>query len=313
MDTILVAGIDSVVGANFAAVLADRCRVAGLSFSQPVSIENCETAVCPEEDADAVRSWLAAVRPEQIVYCGFAGRSPWQQIVEPISEERAVETARTWAAAARESGTRLTLISSDAVFTGPWMFHKEDSNCRCDSPQARAISAIEQVTARHCPDALIVRTQAFGWAPGALQPGWIEDLVAELEAQTAGPFDYLRHATPILATDLLEIVEKAWQAGLGGIYHVAGAERINPNQFVRRLADEFGLPGPEPVDGNCLFERPTGFGRGETSLHTVKIRKALDVSMPNIAGGLNRLREQRHNGHFDRLQGSSPVVHERAA
>jgi dTDP-4-dehydrorhamnose reductase len=148
----------------------------------------------------------------------------------------------------------------------------------------------------------------YGWAPQAEGPGWIEQILSDLESGCAGPFDYLRHATPILATDFASILIKAWEMDLDGVYHIAGAERVNPNQFVERLADEFMMPGPMPVNGNCLTERPRGFGCGECSLHTNKIRNAVKCAMPTVADGLRRLREQTLSGYCDRLAAEgSPV------
>ena len=128
-----------------------------------------------------------------------------------------------------------------------------------------------------------MRTNAYGWSPESAGRCWISETLADLKSHSAGPFDHLRYATPILTTDLTEILEQAWQNNLHGIYHVTGAERVNPNQFVEHLANEFGLPVPQPVNGNALSGRPTGFGRGETSLHTSKIRKDLNIAMPMLA------------------------------
>jgi dTDP-4-dehydrorhamnose reductase len=312
VETIVIAGIGSAVGANLAASLSDRFRVVGLSFSTPVSIEGCETACCPRDDEIAVNEWLESVKPQWILYCGAAADSTWQidqQIqAQPSLGKLDVHSARIWAKAARESNSRLTVISSDTVFTGPWMFHKENSTCLCDSLPARTIQIIEQITSQLCPGTLVVRTNAYGWMPESTGPGWLETVLEELNLGTAGPFDFLSHATPILASDLGDILCQAYGQKLEGVYHIAGSERVNSNQFVERLADEFGLPAPQPVEGNTLMERPTGFGRGEMSLHTSRIRKALGIAMPALTDGLQRLREQKHNGYCDRLVSEGQIV-----
>ena len=317
METIVIAGIGSVVGANLAASLSDRFRVVGFSFSKPVVIEGCETACCPSGDEVAVRHWLESVKPEWILYCGAAADSTWknnqQTQSEPSPGKPDVHSARIWARAARESNCRLTVISSDAVFTGPWMFHKENSTCLCDSLPARIIQSIEQITSQLCPGTLVVRTNAYGWMPQSVGPGWLETILEGLNLGTAGPFDYLSYATPILASDLGDILYQAYRQKLEGVYHIAGSERVNCNQFVERLADEFGLPLPQPVEGNTLMERPTGFGRGETTLHTSQIRKALGIAMPALTDGLQRLREQKHNGYCDRLAPEGQIVEEQVA
>lgn len=308
MDTLLVVGVESVVGSNLAAWIAERIHVVGLSRAGRVSIAGCECEVCPCEDIETARRWIAAVRPTHVVHCGPAARSAWDDSQANALTSEGVAAARNWARAAEELGARFTLISSDALFTGPWMFHKEDSSCRCTSEQAGVVASIEQAVLQHCPDALIVRTNAYGWTPPAAGTGWIEQTLSRLEDGTAGPYDFQRYATPILATDLAAILEHAWHENLSGVYHVAGAERVNPNQFVVRLADEFDLPGPLPVDGNAIVERPQGFGRGETSLHTRKIRGALSLAMPTLADGLSRLRGQTLNGFCEKLDAEQPVL-----
>jgi len=308
VDTVLIAGLDSVAGINLAGYLADRYSVVGVSFSVPVSLEGCHSGYCPVQDENDIREWVESVRPDHLIYCGPASHSAWEAAESRQPDLDSIDIAANWAAAARDYGARLTVISSDAVFTGPWIFHDENSTCRCESRPARCVGRIEKSAARQCPGALIVRTHVFGWSH---DEGMIERIVAQLDAGNAGPFDYQRHATPILATDFAEVLEQAWDVGLDGTYHIAGAERINPNRFVRRLAEEFGLPSPHPVDGNRLLERPVGYGCGETSLHSMRLRRALGIAMPSIGEGLLRLREQRHNGFADALK--SPVLLERAA
>lgn len=313
METLLVAGVDSIVGANLAATLADRYRVVGLALatSEPVTIAGCEIALCLSEDAETLRQQIAGIRPEHIVYCGPAAHSCWNDR-GPALTNAAVQAAANWAKAASDAGCRLTVISSDAVFTGPWMFHKENSESFCPSPQAAIVRNLEQRVLDACPQALVVRTNAYGWSVEGSHLGWIERLLSDLEADVAGPIDYIRHGTPIHASDLAEILARAWGESLTGLYHIAGAERVNPSQFAAQLADEFDLPAPIRVRGESLTERPAGFGCGETSLHTKQIRMALCVAMPTVAEGLRRLREQTENGYCDRLQ-RRETVHERVA
>ena len=313
MDTILVVGIETVAGANIAAALADRHCVIGLATGSPVMIAGCRTAVCCQEDYETARDWIVTEQPDRVVYCGKAARSTWEFQGPPVLESRDVDAARHWAQAAGEAGCHLTVISSDAVFTGPWMFHAEDSANFCSSEAAGTIREIERVAAESCCQTLIVRTNAFGWTPETVEPGWIETILAMLESQTEASFDSLTHATPILATDLARILESAFERDLVGVYHIGGTERISPAGFVERLAEFFGLPAPQPAPEQSLSQRPTGFGRGETSLLTKRTRRALGVSLPMLDDGLGRLFQQKHNGHCEQLNATTAVspAHER--
>ena len=312
MDTILVVGVESAVGANIAASYTGRYRVIGLTSARtPMAIDGCEIRYCPADDSNTIRNWAAAVRPDWIILCGPASESTWSRSDLPGLEPNSA--SRAWAQAASEFNGRLTVISSDAVFTGPWVFHAEDCPSRCPTAPAQAIAAMEREVAENCAHAMIVRTNVFGWSPRAAAPGWIERLLEGLESGSVTSQDCVRHATPILATDLAEILERAYRRGLEGTWHIAGAERINPAQFALRLADEFGLPYPPSPPVSSLLERPQGFGCGETSLQTSKIRRALGIPLPMVSEGLRRLHEQCENGFRDRLNPAPLPLHQKVA
>ena len=296
MSTILVVGIDSTVGANIASHLAERHSVCGLSGNGRVEIEGCQTG--PVRTASPAEH-IHEQQPDWVLYCGPESVSCWEPAAVDGLGESSVETAAAWAAAA-QSDCQFTFISSDAAFTGPWIFHDEESLAVCRSSAAGFLRAAEQRVREACPSSLIVRTNAFGWSPSG-GAGWVESLLQRIESRRNVDSDCVRHATPILATDLADILERACQEELSGVYHVAGAERISPLQFAQRLADQFDLPWLNVRREQSLTERPEGFGAGETSLQTKKVRKALCVAMPMLSEGLARLQAQQINGFRDRF------------
>ncbi|HUG92569.1 MAG TPA: sugar nucleotide-binding protein, partial [Planctomycetaceae bacterium] len=310
-------GVDSIVGANLAAVLSGSSVVCGLprqiAATQAARIGGCEILRETISGEGGIRQVLSRISPGCVVFCGPGAESCWSQSPRAAFTEEAVSTARMWARAAHEAGAPFTCISSDAVFTGPWMFHPESSRSLCDSRQARVLRGIEAAALAEHASALVVRTHVFGWMPDACGPGWIERELAGLEDGTARGQDPFRHATPMLATDFATVLEQAWQENLSGVFHIAGSERISPAGFLARIAQEFDLPVPAIGRPESLVERPQGFGCGETSLRTGSIRRAMGVSLPSLTDGVRRLREQYENGYRDRLNGSAAPPQGQAA
>jgi dTDP-4-dehydrorhamnose reductase len=309
---VLLVGADSVVGSNIAAEFAQTHQVVALTDNARVSIDGCEmsaTRTCSDP-----HEWLADVQPDAVVHCGPAARSTWDTTGDHPLNEDVITDASRWAEASSSADCHLTFLSSDAVYTGPWMFHDEESECYCPSPEAKLIRQTEVQVLSGCPNALIIRTNAYGWAPAGAANGWIEQILIDLDRRSLQDYDYIRHATPILATDLADILLRAIDENLTGLHHVAGAERVNPLQFAQRLADQFDLPwlsvrrAEEPLD-----EPATGFGAGETSLQTKKIRKALCVAMPMLSEGLRRLRDQQAAGFHDQLGPDAPLAERQIA
>ena len=302
-EKLLVIGVDGVVGANLALSLTDRFEVVGLFHTQPGWLPGCRTV--PWEPADPGQ-WIALVheqRPRWIIYCSPLASSSWD-VPQPCPDGTALaRICRRLAQTSAEVGSRLALISSDAAFAGPRLFHDERSTATSRRPLAQAIRQTEK--ALQGTEALVVRTHAYGWSPAGTPPGFAERVWQSLvEGRRVGS-DPHRHATPILASDLAELLWLAYRRGLAGTYHVAGAERASAYRFAVELAAAFGLrsgdrpPGDSPAWADAEHLQ-------ETSLNTGKARRALGCAMPMLRQGLDQFAEQAATGYRARLQCSVP-------
>lgn len=309
MDRFLVVGVDTVAGANLAASFAEHHHVSTWASTAGYEIANCDSL----DPTLAPSQLIARSRPDCILYCGPAARSAWEPGTKQLTDDDMVCQAEIWSAACAAAHVQMVMISSDAIFSGPWLFHDEDSHGLCSSYQSQAIRAAEMQVLENCPESLIIRTNTFGWSAGPEGTGWVESLLKTVETKRFVQQDHIRHATPILATDLAEIVRRACQEGLTGIYHVAGAERVSPLSFTQRLADQFELPWLAMRRESSLAEAPQGFSEGECSLQTKQIRKDLCVAMPLLSEGLYRLYEQAENGYREKLKTAKQVTLQRRA
>ncbi len=309
MSQFLVVGVETVAGANIAASLAEKHSVTTWASQAGYEIADCDALDHRMSPAAAVSQSGA----DTLVYCGPTARSAWEPQTKSLINDSILFDLQLWANAAASAGVKFVMVSSDAVFTSPWLFHDEESHGLCGSYQAQVVLAAEDHLQEIAPEALILRSNIFGWSPDG-ENGWIETLLKSVETKRIVQQDHIRHAAPILATDFAEILDRACQEELSGIYHVAGAERINPLQFTQRLADRFDLPWLAMRRESTLTELPQGFAEGECSLQTKKIRKDLCVAMPLLSEGIQRLCEQAENGFREKLRPvSRPAFRRRVA
>ena len=304
METILIAGLDTVAGANIAASLSERYRVVGTAFDTPVSISGCETLQTAGGHRDQIRELLATWRPERVVYCGAPADSSWSDSAPVIGREE-LHQARAWAAASAESRLHLTFVSSDAVFTGPWLFHGEDSQSYSSDSFGRAIRQLERDVVEIHPNTINVRTNALGWSPTG--NGWLEHLVDQIEAGQLPGVDPIPHATVIPATELGRVLDQAWRARLTGTWHIAGTERVSPAGFTVALSRglRIDLLQLSSSAAGCQLEGDTV--PRETSLRTGKIRRAVSCELPNVVQSVQCLVDQFRTGFRDRLQCAEDV------
>jgi dTDP-4-dehydrorhamnose reductase len=302
---LIVTGVEGTWGANVALALSERFAVLGLYHRRTVSLYGCRTAPWrPDDQAD----WAGTIRQESpcwIVHCGPLARSSWDLV--PGVPDGTCE-GRLWAALARLAarlGTRLTVLTTDAVFAGPQIFHAENSPAAGRCPLGRAAREAERHL-RRLPQVLLVRTHAYGWSPPGEKAGLVERIWTSLVGGGRQSLDADRYATPILAADLAGLLADAFDRRTTGVCHIAGAERVAQHQFARQLARAFGLPDDFPAAAVAGRSAEAG-AADETSLATGLARQSLCRPMPTLREGLDRLVGQVHGGYRSRLRAGGPV------
>src|SRR5262249_40326127 len=153
-------------------------------------IAGCETSVC-DSSPDAAQHWIARERPQWVVHCGPSARSCWTD-ASAVLKTDAVAATGAWARAAKSHNSEFNLISSDTVFTGPWMFRGENGTCYSESNPARLLRLVENEVVAACPEALIVRTNVFGWAPSASAAGLVESVMNAVQEGRSLSLDCMR-------------------------------------------------------------------------------------------------------------------------
>ena len=310
-ERLLIIGAESIVGGNLAVALSGRFQVLALVDSPVVTLDGCRTERWNPADSQRLVARICRESPHWVIHCGPLGHGSWDVLAEHPDVSDEPRLWRRLADAADRLGHRLTIISTDAVFAGPRMFRDERTSPDASTAFAKAAQRAEK-SVKSSP-ALVVRTHAYGWSSLDSQAGFAERAWQCLSEGADGRFDVDRHATPILATDLAELLVSAYTLRLEGLYHVTGAERSSEYRFARELAAAFGLRNSPASTDDKGSRRLTSDHLDETSLNTRKARRALESPMPMLREGLKRFAEQAQNGFRDRLKSSTGVSAVRTA
>jgi dTDP-4-dehydrorhamnose reductase len=307
VDKLLIVGIDTLVGGNLALALADRCEVVGFAARSQFEIAGCRTLPVSLISGPQVSDAIGSEQPAWIVYCGPTARSSWDWTDGHSSSNEPKQIAVV-DRAAQQCGSHLTFISTDAVFHGPRLFHREAFPKATDQPAA--IAAIEAEKAITSETALIVRTHAFGWS--GTGESHAERLWAALTDERAVAPSGARYATPILVSDLAELLWRAYRKRLNGVWHAGGAERASMWQFATLMAAECGtsvkvLQLASSGHGQDLAMQGQARCGQETSLDSRKLQRAVELPLPLLREGIAQFVEQAHNGYRDRLTAAMNV------
>lgn len=294
MQRVLIVGVDSVLGSNLALEFTKWFDVCGLYSRFPIEVDGCRTEQQAAGD-DGLLAQIDRIAPQRVIFSGALSQSSWNEFDRSTNDASVIRPLLT---GCDELEYTLTVVSSDAVFTGPRLFHAEFDFRLATGALAREARQVEQLL--EGTSALLVRTHAYGWSPVPdFVPG-IERLWNDIRFSSKCPLDSGRHATPILASDLALLLCRAMDCELTGLYHIAGAERINPHRFGSELASILGLPRRHVRFTRTDVRDNASIGI-ETSLVTRRVSTTLKTSMPLVRDGLKRLAEQAEQGYASQL------------
>ena len=199
------------------------------------------------------------------------------------------------ATAAALAGARCVQISTDSVFSRePQESEPEEGDARhplnaYTRQKARAEDAVLDASRG---EALVVRTNFFGWSP-APERGLAAWALRELRAERRirGFSDVIFN--PLYTGDAIDLLVELLDTNAEGLIHLLGSLCLSKLSFVRALAEVFSLDSQLIEEGrlqDAELKAPRPFN---TCLATTRLERLLGRRPPTAREGLRRmLREE---------------------
>jgi len=299
---LLVTGASGLLGANLVLTAAGTHEVVAVCHRHPIRLDGVRT-ICADLSQPGVAGRLFQEElPEWVVHCAAATDVDACEEDPEWADRLNRSMAGEVAVATRGVGARLTHISTDAVFDGEKGNYTEDDVPTPINTYGRTKLAGERAVLEAYPEAMVVRTNIFGWNVQQKQ-SLAEWFLANLEAgQECNGYEDV-WITPILANDLAEILVRMLATGMRGLYHVAGADCVSKYEFGLKLAEVFGLDGslirPISVDEAGLKARRPK----RLCLRTNKMNMhGREIGGIAIRHGIIRLRDLKTKGESARVR-----------
>ncbi|MFN3742128.1 MAG: SDR family oxidoreductase [Anaerolineales bacterium] len=301
MMRLLVTGVSGLFGLNLALQAQERFTVIGVARTplQGVAFESHSSDL---EAEDAALRLVADFRPDAVIN-GAALAYPDQCEAEP---ERAYRLNALFPSELARQCARARIplihISTDSVFDGrkTTPYTEEDSPNPLNTYARTKREAEEAVLEAH-PQALVVRTNFYGWSPSGKR-SLAEFFFSNLSAGKAvnGFTDVI--FCPILVTDLAQLLLEMLERGLSGLYHVLGTQPMSKYAFGVAIARTFGLD--ENLIRPCSIADAPLAARRATHLwlSTQKVTEALGHPLPEFPTGLQQFYTQFLEGYPQKLR-----------
>lgn len=295
VPSILVTGGTGLLGLNYGVTLRDPHRITLGIHRRTVNMQGVLFKEFPLDSVDVILRVLDDVQPDYIVHT--AGLTSVEVCEEKpdLAHHVNVELAENVAIACARRDLKLVHISTDHLFSGDAQFVTEDESVKPINSYARTKAEAEKRVGNACPDALIIRTNFFGWGTTYRQ-SFTDTLIGALRKnQPIRLFDDV-YFTPILIERLIEVAQKLVLCEAKGVFNVAANDRVSKYEFGVQVASIFGLNEKliqrVSIDElSRLVRRPR-----DMSLSNHKLSAFLELNLGGVNQHLQRLLEQEHSG-----------------
>jgi dTDP-4-dehydrorhamnose reductase len=298
---LFISGISGLLGINLALQASDNFRVSGCYRTHPIEIPGSQTVCLDLCDLEATEKTLTELAPDLIIHTAGLTNVEQCESDPELAHRSHVDTTRNVAMVAKKLQTKLVHISTDHLFDGESPLRREIDPPSPINVYARTKLLAEQAALEICPDALVVRTNFFGWGT-SIKSSFSDWILHGLKGgQDLTMFTDV-YFTPILINSLVDTIFQLALRNASGIFNVASGQRVSKFEFAQRVAKVFQLPEEQvrPISvGSFSFNarRPR-----DMSLDVRKVESFLQTKMPSVDASLEELRVLEGQGWPGSLQ-----------
>ncbi len=165
-DTVLITGGSGLLALNWAMAIRDRYLVILGLYDRNITLAGVESSPINLESVDDLTNAFNSFTPGVVIHtAGLTSVEACEanpELALHINSDLSFNVAKVCA----KLGLKMVHISTDHLFSGndPWV----TENCPVDPKNVygRSKAEAEARVIEACPDALVVRTNFYGWGPG---------------------------------------------------------------------------------------------------------------------------------------------------
>jgi UDP-4-amino-4,6-dideoxy-N-acetyl-beta-L-altrosamine transaminase/dTDP-4-dehydrorhamnose reductase len=288
---VLITGGSGLLAVNWALSVCNHYAVTLLLHHRKISLSGINTDVASLNSLSECLSVLEKHQPDIVIHtAGLTDVEECESNLD-LAQEVNVDLAKNIAIACSDQDVKLVHISTDHLFSGNHELATEETKVNPANNYAKTKLQGEQQALENCKDALIIRTNFFGW--GAKYRQSFSDFILN-KLRNNEQIDLFSDVffTPILVSELSKKVHQLINANFSGVFNVVGSERVSKYEFGIKLANYFnldvGLINAVSIDDKSnLVKRPK-----DMSLSNTKLRQKLNCEVASLDEQLQTLKKQ---------------------
>ncbi len=299
--TVFITGGSGLLALNWALAIRDSNTVILGLHNQQVALARVKTRKIDLESVDGLIREFETTNAQLVVHT--AGLTSVEECErEPhLAQHVNVNLAVNVAQACARLRLPMIHISTDHLFAGESPFADENCAVAPLNVYARTKAEAENRVLEAHPQALVIRTNFYGW--GTIYRRSFSDFVIQAlrSGESRTLFEDVFY-TPILAEKLALTSRELINLKADGIFHVAGDERISKYEFGLKIAQQFNLDS-SLINPGRLADQPDMVRRPQDmSLSNKKTCNLLGKKLGSVSDHIAELYKQEQNGLAQELQ-----------
>lgn len=278
---VLITGGTGLLGLNWATKIRNTHQVTLGIHHRSVQLPGTVTKQISLKSVDLMLECLDLIQPDYVVHAAGLASVELCEEKPDLAYHVNVELAENAARACALRGIQLAHISTDHLFCGDRPLLDESELVYPINTYGRTKAEAELRVQDAYPEALVIRTNFYGWGPGYRQS--FSDWVLN-NLNTGQPITLFNDVfyTPIYIGRLVQIVHQLFEGLATGTFHIVGDERVSKYDFAMQLAAAFDLDNKLISAGSVRSQQNRVVRPQDMSLSNKKVSNALSINVGGI-------------------------------
>jgi len=292
---ILITGGSGLLALNWACTFRDQYSIILGLHHQQVSLAGTSVAQLNLESLGMLLKQFEVVQPDIVIHTAGLTSIEKCESDPTLARNLNILLAVNVAKACAMFKVPFVHISTDHLYSGNNVFTEENFPTSPVNIYGSTKAEAELRVLEENPDALVIRTNFYGWGTSYRQ-SFSDFIIRALRSnKELELFDDVFY-TPILAEVLVQATHDLIASKAKGIFNLVGGQRLSKFDFGRRLAKEFDLNKALIIASqfskqSLLVKRPL-----DMSLSNKKAVSFLGRDLGTVDDHISILRQQEENG-----------------
>jgi UDP-4-amino-4,6-dideoxy-N-acetyl-beta-L-altrosamine transaminase/dTDP-4-dehydrorhamnose reductase len=288
---ILITGGSGLLAVNWALSIRNDYAVTLLLHHKKISLSGVDTDIAYSSSLDECLSVLEKHQPDIVIHTAGLTNVEECESNPDLAQEVNVELAKNMAIACSVQGVKLVHISTDHLFSGNQELVTEETRPNPVNNYAKTKLQGEQQVLENCKDAIVIRTNFFGWGTKYRQ-SFSDFILNKLKNNEQVDLFLDVLFTPILVDELSKRAHQLVDLNTVGIFNIVSGERISKYEFGIKIANCFNLDA-SLINAVSINDKPDLVKRPkDMSLSNIKLCQTLGCKVASLGEQLQNLKEQ---------------------